>query len=583
MDGAVSLYNNSGQTELIADVAGWFREGIGSSTTLGLAAGTMLTGAGDVVSITGDADQPSTVLLDPSSDVPPVGGTLVVYPSPAAPEGFIGLVTGISTSQGGRKLLSTVPTTLDAAFTELESHFHGATGPSPAGSPADASGLAGAGGPASFLPSFSVGGIGDACKLATQPLELWPPYADLTFENTSLDYDFSLRDLHLLFAFHTTPTLTFGVAVADGLSCSETIPTPFKWPIPGTPLFIDVGAKVSLSTTGAISVEATAAAPTTLGFDILGSDASNLSSVDFQGSSTMSGQAAVSFTPALTLGLKVFGRVGVETSFGMKLKAGIDTTVTPCITVTLAPTVSFAVKADLWLSTWSVTVATFDGPPALLYSSDAGCPPPLGRWTGTIRVRASASWYVIDTFSGIGTQDWTFTMGDLAEGASALPEQPCNFGYGDVAPCVRYLFHQGGTVTGSAEYTVVPSYSSCTLHDLLGASGQWQPSPTIEMVHRLDTDQWRFAPVIRAQVPDHAWSTGCQQNSSDDTSWNAEALDSTNWQAGPDMPTDIVETRTIHYTPNDGIAPSQGAYYTFRPGAVTADYTVDFDLHRVIG
>ncbi len=87
--GQVSLYNNNGSTHLVADVAGWLQEGTGASTTMTLTAGTVLEGPGDVVSLDGDSNQDSIVTLSGSADLPAVGGHVAVYPTTAAPEGFL--------------------------------------------------------------------------------------------------------------------------------------------------------------------------------------------------------------------------------------------------------------------------------------------------------------------------------------------------------------------------------------------------------------------------------------------------------------------------------------------------------------
>ncbi len=312
----------------------------------------------------------------------------------------------------------------------------------------------------------------------------------------------------MLFALHTTPTLTFDMAVNGGFSCTDKIETPYKWPIPGTPFLVDVGGKLNWSANESLTVHAVAAASTTLGFDITGANADNLSDVDFFGDGSLTGNATMSFTPALTLGLKLFGLVGVEGSFGMKLTAAHDLGKDPCNQITLAPTVGFSFSADLWLKSWSVTVASFTGPEALLFSTSVGCPPSLGRWTGTITLTATSSW-VSGYFGapGSGPTTMTFTLGGLAQPAAAGPVQTCNFGWGDIAQCQAYSFNQTGTAAGTMSLTQKRpqvEYPNCTANDLIsGAFDIIAPDPQREpaslvLFHRFDTDQWAIFPYMYA-------------------------------------------------------------------------------------
>ncbi len=396
--GKLKLRNSSGSTHLVLAVTGWIPKRAGAKTTMTLLPGTELAGGDDVDAFDTDTGSGvSTLHLLPSATPPAVGGHLVVMPGSGAPQGYLGTVQSVSTSSSG-SLVTAVPALLDDAFSSFDSTFQGDSAPT-GGSSASAGAVTAMRQPqprAASAPAFATGwGVqffksGNTSCRSTSTNTPIDANVSLGMQDTNVDWDFSLSQQRIRFVLQATPTVSFHYAVEGGVSCSVKFPTGIKWFLPGTPLFIDVGTKITFTVSASAGIEASASAPLTLGFEYADGDSTNLSSADFNGNANMTtpeDKVSASITPAATLGLALFGSVGVEASFGMKAKASRDVDVDPCLRVTLAPSIGFSVKFDAWVHTWTFTVATFEGTPVTLFSTNEDCPGVTdGMWSGPLHI-----------------------------------------------------------------------------------------------------------------------------------------------------------------------------------------------------
>lgn len=378
-DGTIRIYNASGSIHVIADVVGWVP--VNEGTTTGLAfATTAIAGPGDVLS-SSTAGTATTVNLTPSADVPPVGGALFVVPGPNSPDGVLGQAMSVTRNADGTSTVVTEPAALEDAFADLTSDYRGPTGPDMAapGSPREGTSRQKI---ATDWGLSLIGKTGGAlsCGGGGGPI---PVILDsgLQFRDSGADFHFDLSDRSVRFVMTTTPTL-YAEFEGDGtFSCTYKEELPFKWPLPGTPFFIDVAVKATVTINGTSRLSASAGAAVTIGFSYDDGDAKNLSDLDFVGVASAEGSYTLSFSPQVALGIKLGGRVGVEIGFGMKTAVtnSASTDGSACLNVTLSPFVTIAGKIDAWLKSWSVTVARFDGPPATLYETpDCEQAPPEG-------------------------------------------------------------------------------------------------------------------------------------------------------------------------------------------------------------
>ena len=449
-DGKVAIRNASGSAHLVATVSGWTSITGASPTKITLLESTVMAGAGDVTSVTTPAGPTSTIKMASGSDVPAVGGHIVVMPSRAAPYGYLGTVTSVTPTATGTQL-STEAAKLDDVFFDFESSFSGdmpgvddsadvqvqpLRAPAEGPSRMAASSLSDGALSMTFLKSGDVtcnSGADIDANIA------------LSFQSSAAQWDFDLSEGEVQFLLTTTPVLTSDVAFTDQVSCTVEIDTPIKWPIPGTPLFVDVGGKVTISANTTATSNVVVSAPISLGFQRVGGVSTNLSDASMDGTATFSPSEEmiqVAVTPAVTLGLTLFSVVGAEIAFGMELAATRDEAKFPCVAVTFGPVIEISAKADVWFTEWKLQLATLKGEPVELYSTTVGCPL-QDTWVGTIK-RESVMGSPWNGLTG-STSTWTATIEVAdARGSWRHYEETARPWYvWDLAYDVTYEHHSG--------------------------------------------------------------------------------------------------------------------------------------------
>jgi hypothetical protein len=361
--GSVSFWNRTGSTHLIADVVGWFPDGAGASTTIVTKDGTVLGGAGDVVSVTGDP--PSQVVLSASAAVPAVGGHLAIAPNAAAPGGLSGLVTALAPAGGGTTAVSLAPADLQDLFLELE--IDGATTQPPSSfSPTSlrASSTSGSGG----AHAAATGGCGVSGEVNGP---------ELSMGSIGGSFDFSLTDRYARLLVTAAPTIEWTVTSEAAFTCEIPLPTV---PIGAIgPALVESGPHISASVSAALpSVQLSASLPISVGMEYDAGVVDNLSSLDLDGSIVAAEAfAEISLQVGIDLDVKLFGVLGVEMTVGPELQAQIQG---GCVELTGALVASLSGELGRWGIEWGFEVAEISTGQLLLWS--AGCGGKV--WQGTI-------------------------------------------------------------------------------------------------------------------------------------------------------------------------------------------------------
>ncbi|MBS2966226.1 fibronectin type III domain-containing protein [Actinocrinis puniceicyclus] len=110
VDGAVDVYNYSGDTEFIVDLSGYF---IGD---VHIPSSTVTPAPGAVTSVTQGSDGPSSVTIAAGNPAPGIGQVIAAGSSAAAPGGVLGQVTSVSTDSAGASVAALQPATLQQAL-----------------------------------------------------------------------------------------------------------------------------------------------------------------------------------------------------------------------------------------------------------------------------------------------------------------------------------------------------------------------------------------------------------------------------------------------------------------------------------
>jgi hypothetical protein len=345
--GRISLFNSAGSIHLVADVVGWFPTADSDTVTMQPFAGTVIVGEGDVVSAT-RVGGGGTVVLAATSDVPDVGGFLVMRPGDPRATTVSGRVTERHTDPGGMSTLQIAPARLDEMFADLDidsDNLVGLLTPPALRTEAEAGcgpGISGGG----VSLDFGLGGFSGSAQV------------DLAEKSARAE-------------LHATMTASVSVSVAGSYSCS------FSWPtvlVATGPWVISIGFRATFSVNASLSGSATVTSPVTIGFAYLDGQGSNLSSIDFDGSGDATAAAAVSATASFEgfLAAQLLGVVGPEVAFGPQV--GIEATPTltngvPGVCVEINASVVFSINLNIgqWFLAVSVSIGSLTLGPWNLY------------------------------------------------------------------------------------------------------------------------------------------------------------------------------------------------------------------------
>lgn len=110
VDGAVDVYNHTGDTAVVVDLSGYF---IGDVHT---PSSTVTAPDGAITAVSGGADGPQQVTVAPGATAPKVGQILASGVTPDTPDGLLAQVTSVSTDSSGATVADVRPATLQEAL-----------------------------------------------------------------------------------------------------------------------------------------------------------------------------------------------------------------------------------------------------------------------------------------------------------------------------------------------------------------------------------------------------------------------------------------------------------------------------------
>ena len=480
--GVIDLYNSAGTSHLVADVVGWFPDSGPNTTTLTMKAGTVLAGAGDVISYTGSSDTGGTIVLSGSADVPPSGGFLAVAPHAAVPGGLFGKVTGTADNPDGSVTVTFVPALLEEGFKNINVSFHGPAQPRNGGSPSN-------------FRRIQASGCKAADNVAITPT--------LSFDVGDLTFDFDLADRYMRFELPASVTAAISAEFRGGFSCAFDLYTSVI-PLPEG-AFLEISPRISVSVSAALKVRASVTESVNLGFVAHGSDVQDLSTRSLTTSGDLSAQASASVTirGAVRVSFKEFNVVGFYIDLGINIAGTVNPFGIPCVSLTAQATLDFGVSVKQFKLGWDFQVASYQGPKLTILDVRDNCQ--FGPWVGTISYTGNAGGPGRD--GPTGTQDansahMTYTLsGQVDDLGRYLATATGTIKYEIWDPalptakglCVRR--HRTGTATFSATPGVLVSFYEMAPD----VNGQTSP-PYVSMVipetapveFKLDGQQYKY-------------------------------------------------------------------------------------------
>lgn len=427
-DGSISMVNAAGATHVVADVVGWFPtgapdttgtvDGASGSVRMVLPTTTELAGAGDVLSLTGTAADPTQLRLAPSADVPPVGGHLVVMPNGTVPEGTLVEVTSVMPQPDGSTALGVRRAAVPDAFLDLEIAYDGPVQDEepPVAASGDLQRQA-----RSATRSFGFGPLsagGFSCSgSGTASLSF-----DASFQDAEASVRFDLSERLVRVVLTTTPTIETSASSAGSVTCTATLSLPGKIPLGGTGFTVDAGMGATVHLSAQLQAEAGVATPVTMGFEWRDGDLTNLSGASINGSGGFQEQdteAVLTVTPSFALAVGYLGKAELTLALALPATGTLRPLHTPCATVDVSAGISARASAVLpMLEDLSQDLGNLDLPPERVFTDMCG-----GGWTGTMTATSSSK-RVISTgpsSSVTWTTSWTGSYSNLRRRADGGP------------------------------------------------------------------------------------------------------------------------------------------------------------------
>ncbi len=345
--GTVDLYNRSGSVHLIADLAGYFVPDLGHvSTDVEAKPNTAEPAAEQVVDVTGDPNGQQTTTLAPGASVPAVGGQLV---TPGA-DGVLGKVTAVTPQPGGGTAVTTTPTSLDQAYSDFAVSLdrtltdEDVTLIEP-GTRAQAN--------TPFKLDLSkaaftcTGDNGLSITLIT----------DLTKIHAQLDLDIRKPSIHFLLTVR--PTFDLNVAFTGQVSCKLKNGglLKAKLPIPAAPyLSVVIQPAFQLTAGGQVGVNFRWEPNLVFGFDRSPGVNQDVHTIGSNSDVRVTAKAGFEVFAGLSVGIELAGgRAAVSGELGPVLTSSVDAK--GCRTVELGLRAQITASVDLFVASWSITIA----------------------------------------------------------------------------------------------------------------------------------------------------------------------------------------------------------------------------------
>ncbi|MGC2373702.1 MAG: hypothetical protein WA484_07490 [Solirubrobacteraceae bacterium] len=280
--------------------------------------------------------------------MPAVGHGLVVNPSPSAPRGVVGVVTGVS-HQGGHTTVTLRPAALSEVFSSYQVNASGS--------------LAEAAIPTSARASTARLVTGHLASLG--PLTPhWKcsgsaPTPHITVDLSQVHYALSVKIPNYIQVFVGGPMkFSVGLQFSAAASCTGSLVA--QIPIGDTGLFIEIGPEFSVHAGGAVSASFTWEPRVTFAFFRSSTGSGNYDIHELKNSSNVdfTGAAEVSTNLGLQLGLNAFGRLGVTGTLGPTLTAKLENTNgQACRVIEGDAEADLTAYAHVWFADWTFDLA----------------------------------------------------------------------------------------------------------------------------------------------------------------------------------------------------------------------------------
>jgi hypothetical protein len=290
----------------------------------------------------------SLVTLAPGAHVPAIGHGLVVNPSPSAPKGVVGIVTGVS-RHGGHTTVKLRQAALSEVFSSYEVNASGSLGEAASATAARAS-------TARLVTGHlaSLGPLTPHWKCSGSA-----PTPHITVDLSQVHYALSVKIPDYIQVFVGGPMkFSVGLQFSAAASCTGSLVA--QIPIGDTGLFIEIGPEFSVHAGGAASASFTWEPRVTYAFFRSSTGSGNYDIHELKNSSSVdfAGAAEVSTNLGLQLGLNAFGRVGVTGTLGPTLTAKLqDANGQSCRIIEGDAEADLTAYAHVWFADWTFDLA----------------------------------------------------------------------------------------------------------------------------------------------------------------------------------------------------------------------------------
>ena len=327
-----------------------------------LRSSTVQPSTSEIVSVTGDPDGSTVVVLDKDARVPAVGASLLIDSSVKVPNGVLGVVTAVTHSSNNTRV-TTKPGTLEDAYSSFDAHLNGELGQLAEQKATTTAAVRGHA--AASLDPFDVSfscSDPNVQKTITHSIDLSSLHVSANVAIPSASDGYYGPGVEL--ALYGQPKLDFAVTFTGSQQCKAQAAA--KIPIPGTPgLFVEIGPDFTLTGSGSVGANFTWAPKIFYGFARFRSGP-NWDSHEFHngGNVTFAGAAGLKLSLALEAGISLAGQIGIRGALGPEVTGQVSAQSSPpqtCLSVNADFAASLTAFANVFFKDYTFTIgsATF--------------------------------------------------------------------------------------------------------------------------------------------------------------------------------------------------------------------------------
>jgi uncharacterized membrane protein YgcG len=328
--------------------------------------GTLVMSSDHVLSAINPPGLSSTIIILRAGRVTPkLGRALVIRPGQAMPEGFLGVVRGVSRNTNRTFTVTATAASLASAYSIFSVSVANQVredGVYLLARDPDTGRMVARPANASSLP------------FTCQTSGGWAVNATADFSHTYVLATLDIHEPAMAFQFTTRPILTLGVNFQGSASCTLRNSDELQINVPiAAPLTLTIKPVFELSADGSFTAQATWTPRLTVGFDRAPGLSDNVIAFGSGLSFQSTGQANADIEDYLSIELGLGGRVGVTGTIGPHLHAALtesshNSQATGCATVNAWLHADLTADADIFIRHWSWTLYSGDFYKTLLYS-----------------------------------------------------------------------------------------------------------------------------------------------------------------------------------------------------------------------